>query len=709
MPEENTSPFTQQVNQETQQQEPQQAPKTESPFAATEKKPEEQKPKKKKISVFVLLGALFLSLILLVVFMIFVMAVGGTENPVLKTFGIDPLFLKESLLLLTNTSFGAITFILFVLLVIGIFRGLMTKKEEVQKKKTSFLLSLFSFGMMFLTIVVWLGVFNFISTFVVNAQPPAAKILFAPTQKEILLMEAPVEMTLSAAQAKLAWERKGKEVQGYAWDLNNDGDFEFRTQEVEFLQEINLSGKNILSLMVILADGSQDIVEQVIEFPDAVFDYLPKSGSAPLKVTFNAEKFSDSKNPIAEYAWDFDEDGVFEEVTSKGKIEHTFKRIGVYTVALRTKTMTGKIQKHQAEVEVLAGLDSVESLQAVVTASPSLEGEAPLRIRFSGEDSASPEGNITLYRWNFGDGSFVQEGKVVDHTFTEAGEYEVVLTVRNEAGDEAQVIETVKALARKTAPQAIIQTDTDSLEGIAPFTVEFDASSSKDGDDNIVDYNWDWDNDGEVDIRGQKFTHVFREIGDYPVQLTVVDVDGQQSSANVTIQVINGKLDAKIKATPQSGPVPITVDFDASNSVSTKGQIVSYEWDFGDGTLPQLAGAQKSHRYTRVGVYEVMVKVFTDLDEEAIAKTKIYARVAPTQSCFTVSRHSVELGNAVSFDSSCSVGNIVSWKWDFGDSSISKERKPVHIYQAKGIYEVTLEIIDSQNNVSKYTDTIEVR
>ena len=709
MPEENKSNFTEQINPDSS--EKTEEKKKESPFLhakETESKEAPNKPKK-KTSIWVVLAALFIVLLLLIVLMVFVLAMGGPNNPILKTFGIDPYFLKESLQLITNVAFGAVTFILFFLLIIGVFRGLMAKKDEIDKKKTSFILAAFSFGMSFLTIMVWLGVFNFISKFVVNAaEPPAAEITINPSQKEISQMQAPIELTLSARQAKTSWERKGKKITEFLWDLDNDNNFEFATQELEFLREFNISGETTLRLLLKFEDGEQDIIEKIINLPSAVFDFYPKKGSAPLSVTFDAGNINNPKDPIIKYEWDFDGDNVFDEMRDTSKVEYTYKKIGTYDINLRTSSKNNIINKYKAQVEVLGGEYAVENIEAKIEVSPSSEGMVPFEVRFSAEDSISPNGKIVSYEWDFGDSSFTEKGRTIDHTFVKTGQFEVVLTVTDETDEKAKISEKIVVSSPKTAPEAIIKTYPEILEGESPFTVKFDASNSKDKDNNIVDYEWDYNNDGIVDSRGQNLTHVFRDIGDSKIVLLVRDSDKQEAKTFVNVKVVERELEAIIEANPESGSAPLTVDFDASSSTYSQGKIISYEWDFGDGTPVQLTGAKKSHQYTKVGQYEVKLKVFTDDDKTIEASKTIYVRIVSTQACFTSSRHEGKAPLAVSFDSVCSKGNPITWKWDFGDSSISNERKPSHVFEKAGTYEVKLELVDATSNVSKYTDVIEV-
>ena len=68
---------------------------------------------------------------------------------------------------------------------------------------------------------------------------------------------------------------------------------------------------------------------------------------------------------------------------------------------------------------------------AIIDANPT-EGIAPLEVEFTGSNSTDDSG-ISSYEWDFGDGT---TSTVMDpiHTFTEAGEYTVTLTVTDDGG-----------------------------------------------------------------------------------------------------------------------------------------------------------------------------------------------------------------------------------------------------------------------------------
>jgi PKD repeat protein len=49
-------------------------------------------------------------------------------------------------------------------------------------------------------------------------------------------------------------------------------------------------------------------------------------------------------------------------------------------------------------------------------------------------------------------------------------------------------------------------------------------------------------------------------------------------------------------------------------------------------------------------------------------------------------------------DTSRSYDGIVLWSWDFGDGSTSRERNPIHIYSAKGSYQVCITVWESDGD-----------
>ena len=82
---------------------------------------------------------------------------------------------------------------------------------------------------------------------------------------------------------------------------------------------------------------------------------------------------------------------------------------------------------------------------AVASATPS-SGAAPLSVAFNSAGSNDPDGSITSYSWNFGDGTAPVVSASTSHVYQNAGTYTAILTVTDNRGatGTAPVTITVK-------------------------------------------------------------------------------------------------------------------------------------------------------------------------------------------------------------------------------------------------------------------------
>ena len=84
-------------------------------------------------------------------------------------------------------------------------------------------------------------------------------------------------------------------------------------------------------------------------------------------------------------------------------------------------------------------------------------------------------------------------------------------------------------------------------------------------------------------------------------------------------------LTASFTATPNAGPAPLTVAFDGRGSLGTN---LTYQWDFGDGTAPVIAGPEVSHTYA-LGDYVARLLVTDANGATAATSRSISATPAP--------------------------------------------------------------------------------
>ena len=252
------------------------------------------------------------------------------------------------------------------------------------------------------------------------------------------------------------------------------------------------------------------------------------------------------------------------------------------------------------------------------------EGFAPLTVDFDGSGSSDPNGDALTYSWDFGNG---ETSSLVSPTITfdEVGSYNVSLTVSDGVNTSAPVNVTIEAKDDNVAPVAVLSAEPSS--GIAPITVDFDASDSSDANGDDLTYAWDF-GDGTTGT-GITTSHEYAEVGQYNVTLTVSD-GSLEGTDTTTISVTDGSPIATISASETSGVAPFEVTFDGSDSVDPTEEGLTYAWDFGNGDTATTATA--SVTYSAVGTYTVTLTV-TNTAGDSDSETTTISVTDGSQSC----------------------------------------------------------------------------
>jgi PKD repeat protein len=239
-------------------------------------------------------------------------------------------------------------------------------------------------------------------------------------------------------------------------------------------------------------------------------------------------------------------------------------------------------------------------------------------VVFDSGNSHDPDGNIVSYVWDFGDGASQQARSgesTVAHTYNSAGTYQVRLTVTDDGGlsDTATHTIVIEAPIPNQPPVARINGPSSAMAG---ETVIFDSSGSHDPDGTIDSYVWDF-GDGGSAARARSgdstVAHTYNSAGTYRVTLTVTDNDGASNTAThpiVISEVIVNQPPRAVINGPTKGLVTLMLTFDGSISSDPDGSIVSYAWNFGDGTTAN--GVTVNHSYSTAGNYNVVLTVTDD-------------------------------------------------------------------------------------------------
>jgi len=147
-----------------------------------------------------------------------------------------------------------------------------------------------------------------------------------------------------------------------------------------------------------------------------------------------------------------------------------------------------------------------------------------LTVRFTDQST----GTISVWDWDFGDGSAHSSAQNPSHTFNSVGNFIVTLTVTGSGGTTSSSL-TISV----TAPPPALSADftASQLLGIVPLVVTFTDRSTG----NPV--SWDWNfGDGSQHSSAQNPTHIYIVPGTYTVTLTVRNSAGATSSKSATIR-----------------------------------------------------------------------------------------------------------------------------------------------------------------------------
>lgn len=182
-----------------------------------------------------------------------------------------------------------------------------------------------------------------------------------------------------------------------------------------------------------------------------------------------------------------------------------------------------------------------------------------LTLRVDASASWDLDGEVTGYRWRFGDG-VTATGATANHTYPAAGSRTVELTVTDDDGATRTTRRTVDLTPGNRPPNASFDVI------VSQRTVTLDAVPSRDPDGRIVSYRWDL-GDGTT-ARGIDAVHFYELEGRYTVRLTVTDDQGATASTSRNVTALKNaapraQLDADVDGR--------TVHLDANGTVDPDG------------------------------------------------------------------------------------------------------------------------------------------
>lgn len=267
------------------------------------------------------------------------------------------------------------------------------------------------------------------------------------------------------------------------------------------------------------------------------------------------------------------------------------------------------------------------NLPPVAVATQSVQnGAGPLTVSFTGSSSTDPENGPLTYQWNFGNGTSTAADPTQVFT-APAGvptSYNVTLTVTDNAGQSTT--RTLLVSVNNTPPVV----DITSIPAVAYYPLLVDTTYQLQAQVSDIEHgpaqlSYAW----RTTLHHNTHTHpepidanvntstVISGAGCngetffYKVRLEVTDAAGLTGSSERTLLPRCHTIapQAIINADVSAGTGPLMVNLDGSASYDP-GTIISYHWDFGDGTFG--SGAQTNKIFSEAGAHQVTLTVFDD-------------------------------------------------------------------------------------------------
>lgn len=297
--------------------------------------------------------------------------------------------------------------------------------------------------------------------------------------------------------------------------------------------------------------------------------------------------------------------------------------------------------------------------------------------------------------WDFGDGTS-STSKNPDHVYEKSGYYSIKLTVTNSQGCSYTLLKNdavkVNALEGK-----ISWTGNDS---VFPTTLKFTSNSV-----GATKWTWNFGDSTALDTQ-QNPSHYYADSGKYKITLIISNGTCQDTLISVMQHVVPqtslAKKDSGIvigtggKGNSIVSCAPLRLDF-----TDTASNAISWNWNFGDSSYS--SSQNPSHYYTTPGVYTVtLIEKLQSGAYDTIVQ-KGYVRISGPTSYFNVSQKIICGGSIANFTDSSK--NAIFWYWNFGDSTLSTDQNPQHVYKVSDTtYHITLVTTDTfgcTNSISK--------
>ena len=240
------------------------------------------------------------------------------------------------------------------------------------------------------------------------------------------------------------------------------------------------------------------------------------------------------------------------------------------------------------------------------------------------------------------------------------------------------------------AQKPVANFQSDITGGCSPIVVNFKDLSTG----NPTSWLWDFGN-GAFSTKQNPSTTYFTS-GTYTVTLSATNASGTGTVTKTSLITVFVEPVAEFRAIVRNGCTPAKIQFSDMSSSPQGTRITQWKWDFGDGASSSEQSPQ--HIYTSPGSFTVTLTVTNDKGCSYLVTKPNYIDIilGVTANFFSSEPTVCRAPALINFEANSDGPGTLSYFWDFGDGSTSRNPKLSHTYNKDGTYNVKLIVNSSQ-------------
>lgn len=384
------------------------------------------------------------------------------------------------------------------------------------------------------------------------------------------------------------------------WDFENDGKVDEEGKSAQASYTYFNTGTYTVSVVITLTNNTQARYQRTITVQNPVPLPFPVElkhepslliGSPPFAALFTIQ----TAVPVADVQWDFG-DG---QQGSGLRVAHTYAEKGNYAVEAKVRSQSGTVATLNTAIRVVDPL-SLPDLTFEGTPRPqgdTIQGEVPLTLNLT----PSTKTAFVQFNWEAPDATEVgSTASNLQAIYRREGTYTLTLVAQDLNNHVLR--RTFKVVVKQ--PSALVSIALNPETGLAPLTVNFDASETSIPGEDPTGFIWNF-GDGTPEItQGARVSHTYTIPKTYTIGLTVQTAAGKTYRTTSSLVVRAPVLLACMTRSKENIQAGSSVQF---YSNCTTGSPKNYLWDFGDGA--QSSDTNPVHLYTEPGDYTIKLIV----------------------------------------------------------------------------------------------------